>query len=190
METNKTVILQNRSRSTVVYKLDNPPVRRQFAPGQSYKISMEELEALSYRPGGDTMLRNYLVIKNDPDQIKETIGEVEPEYFLDKEGVIELLKNGSVDQLLDCLDFAPQGVIELVKQQAIDLPVFDARKRKAIKDKTGLDVDMALVHIQQAAEDDDEIVSDEPKQRRVSTTQATNGRRSTPNYKVVTPKGE
>lgn len=116
METNKTVILQNRSRSTVVYKLDNPPVRRQFAPGQSYKISMEELEALSYRPGGDTMLRNYLVIKNDPDQIKETIGEVEPEYFLDKEGVIELLKNGSVDQLLDCLDFAPQGVIELVKQ--------------------------------------------------------------------------
>ena len=167
METNKTVILQNRSRSTVVYKLDNPPVRRQFAPGQSYKISMEELEALSYRPGGDTMLRNYLVIKNDPDQIKETIGEVEPEYFLDKE-----------------------GVIELVKQQAIDLPVFDARKRKAIKDKTGLDVDMALVHIQQAAEDDDEIVSDEPKQRRVSTTQTTNGRRSTPNYKVVTPKGE
>ena len=167
METNKTVILQNRSRSTVVYKLDNPPVRRQFAPGQSYKISMEELEALSYRPGGDTMLRNYLVIKKDPDQIKETIGEVEPEYFLDKE-----------------------GVIELVKQQAIDLPVFDARKRKAIKDKTGLDVDMALVHIQQAAEDDDEIVSDEPKQRRVSTTQTTNGRRSTPNYKVVTPKGE
>lgn len=190
METNKTVILQNRSRSTVVYKLDNPPVRRQFAPGQSYKISIEELEALSYRPGGDTMLRDYLVIKNDPDQIKETIGEVEPEYFLDKEGVIELLKNGSVDQLLDCLDFAPQGVIELVKQQAIDLPVFDARKRKAIKDKTGLDVDMALVHIQQASEDDDEIVSDEPKQRRVSTTQATNGRRSTPNYKVVTPKGE
>ena len=66
METNKTVILQNRSRSTVVYKLDNPAVRRSFAPGQSYKISVEELEALSYRPGGDTMLRNYLVIKKFP----------------------------------------------------------------------------------------------------------------------------
>ena len=48
--------------------------------------------------------------------------------------------NTSLDQLLDCLDYAPEGVISLVKNMAVDMKLNDVSKRDAIKDKTGFDV--------------------------------------------------
>jgi len=60
--------------------------------------------------------------------------------------VVELLKNGSVDQFLDCLDYAPAGVIELIKKFAVELPLDDYKKRQALKAKTGFDVDAAVAN--------------------------------------------
>ena len=126
---------------------------------------------------------------------------VEPEYYLDDEGVKNLLKNGSVDALLDCLDFAPDGVIDLVQKYAIELPVTDTRKIQAIKEKTGFDVSLALKHKAEleaeAAAEAEETGSgmkvERATQRRVQTatavdTKSNGGRRATPNYKIVTPK--
>ena len=56
---------------------------------------------------------------------------------------------GSVDAFLDCLDFAPAGVIDLVKQLAIVLPLTDIQKRRALKDKIGFDVDAAIKHMEE-----------------------------------------
>jgi hypothetical protein len=120
---------------------------------------------------------------------------------LDDKGVIDLLENGSVDALLDCLDYAPGGVIDLVQKYALELPVTDTRKIQAIKEKTGFDVSLALKHKaaleQEAAEAAEETSSgmkvEETSGRRVQPATAkdsksTGGRRATPNYKVVTPK--
>ena len=58
--------------------------------------------------------------------------------------IIELLKSGSFDAFLDCLQFAPTGVIDLIKTFSVELPLTDTRKIEALKEKTGFDVIKAL----------------------------------------------
>ena len=63
---------------------------------------------------------------------------------MSKEDVIELINNGSQDAWLDCLDFAPEGVLDMVKQLSVSIPLNDYAKRRALKEKTGFDVDAAI----------------------------------------------
>jgi hypothetical protein len=42
--------------------------------------------------------------------------------------VRNLLASGSLDSLLDALDFAPDGVIELIKTISVSLPLSDTQK--------------------------------------------------------------
>jgi hypothetical protein len=58
--------------------------------------------------------------------------------------IIELIQTGSLDAFLDCLDFAPVGVIDLLKKYSVSVPLSDYDKRQALKEKTGFDVDVAL----------------------------------------------
>jgi hypothetical protein len=52
--------VKNRSSSRVVYRIPDLGIRREFMPGEVKKISYEELEKLSYRPGGENLIANYL----------------------------------------------------------------------------------------------------------------------------------
>ena len=193
MENTTKVKVRNRSNSVVVYSVEDLRVRREFMPGEVKQIPLEEIYALSQKAGGAAIIANYLFIEN-PAAVEEMSMNVEPEYYLDDKGVIDLLTNGSVDALLDCLDFAPAGVLDLVQKYAISLPVTDTRKIKAIKDKTGFDVALALKHKAEleaeAAEASNQTESgmtvDQPTGRRVQpkTTEAS-GRRTTPKYNVV-----
>lgn len=200
MNNDKKVRVRNRSNSIVIYRVPDLGVRREFAPGETKILPAAELVALAQKSGGLSILRNELYI-DDVETVNETTMHVEPEYYLDDEGVKNLLKDGSVDALLDCLDFAPGGVIDLVQKYAIELPVTDTRKIQAIKEKTGFDVSLALKHkaelAAEAAAEAEETGSgmkvERATQRRVQTATATNtksngARRATPNYKVVTPK--
>ena len=193
MENTTKVKVRNRSNSVVVYSVEDLRVRREFMPGETKTIPLEEVYALSQKAGGAAIIANYLFIEN-PAAVEEMSMNVEPEYYLDDKGVIDLLTNGSVDALLDCLDFAPAGVLDLVQKYAISLPVTDTRKIKAIKDKTGFDVALALKHKAEleaeAAEANNQTESgmtvDQPTGRRVQPKQAeTSGRRTTPKYNVV-----
>lgn len=184
MSENKNVIIKNRSRSAVVYSLDDPKVRRDFAPGQSFKIPMNELEALTYKPGGMALLRYYLQVM-DEDVVNELNMRVEPEYWLDEEGVKDLLLNGSVEALIDCLNFAPPGVIELVKKLSYELPVADMRKIAAIKKIIGFDVTATLNNIAKADEEEEASETKKPE-RLVKSTKTPTRQAATPNYKIVT----
>lgn len=189
MEENKVIKVTNRSNAIVMYRVPELGVRREFSPNETKKIPVEELQALTYRPGGIELLQNHLFLA-DEDVVKEMPIKVEPEYYLDETGVINLLKAvDNMDEFLDALDFAPEGVIELIKKYAVELPVNDSRKRAAIKKKLGFDVDMALLHIQQAqeAEAADGVEQEEEPTRRVKPAEQTKteGRRTTPKYKVV-----
>ena len=139
------VILEvtNRDNGTVGYTIPDLGINRTFQAEETKKITMEELRKLSYLPGGEYILRNCLVIK-DNDAIEELLGEVEPEYTYTEEDVKNLLLTGSLDALLDCLDFAPTGVIELVKSLAVSLEINDISKRNAILEKTGFNVTKAI----------------------------------------------
>lgn len=183
----KFYIVKNRSASRVVYSVvDNRgmTISRQFMPGQEMKISFEELEKLTYQPGGKELIANFLQVKSL--QATQELGvPTEPEYNMSEQDIVNLLTNGSLDAFLDCLDFAPVGVIDLVKKFAIDLPLNDIQKRRALKDKTGFDVSEALRHIEEETAEDKNAEAPQTKQRRVQTEEIPAGRRTAPKYKIV-----
>ena len=164
-------------------------LQREFAPGETKEVTMEELRKLSYIPGGQAMLEKYFVL-DSKEAINELIGGVEPEYYYTDEDVKNLLLSGSLDELKDCLDFAPNGVIELVKKYAVDLKINDISKRKAIKDATGFNIDMAVYVNEETSEERVE----EKKERRTAvrkTETASTGRRTaapTSKYKITSIK--
>lgn len=189
---NKLCHIKNRSASVVVYTIPEIGVRRSFAPGETKKIGYEELEKLTYQPGGINILTRFLqIVENQT--IKDMGMNVEPEYFMNERDVYNLVKAGSLDEFLDALDFAPNGVIDLIKKASVDLPLLDISKRKALKEKTGFDVDAALKHIEEDKEDEgNTILKQANPQRRVvkDAAPATPGRRTTPKYNIITPKTE
>lgn len=182
-----TVQVKNRSNGISVYTIpelgDRRNIRREFAPNEIKQIDLEELKALTYIPGGTKLLMEYLQVMNSEAQVE--LGLItEPEYNMSKEDIKNLLLTGSMDSFLDCLDFAPAGVIDLIKDLSVSLPLNDSAKRLAIREKTGFDVDKALMRKREAEEDDKNQITP-IKERRVKTPEVTPGRRTTPEYKIV-----
>lgn len=145
MNKNTLIKVKNRDNGTVGYTIPDLGIRRTFAAGETKEITFEELQKLHYISGGDFIIENCLLI-NNKDAIKEIFQErtVEPEYFYTEDDIKDLLLNQSLDALLDCLDFAPKGVIDLVKDMAVKLEINDIAKRDAIFKKTGFNVNKAV----------------------------------------------
>ena len=171
-------IVKNRSAGAVLYKIPEDSVIRRFAPGETKRISYEELLHLSYQPGGREIMANFLQIQSEG--VPKSLGiKTEPEYYMSETQIVDLLKHGSMEQFLDCLDFAPAGVIELVKKFAVTLPLDDYEKRQALKAKTGLDVDKAIANsgLEPDAKEEEKV--------KAAIEIPTTGRRTTTNYKVI-----
>jgi hypothetical protein len=177
--------VKNRGASTVVYKIPEDGIRREFKPGQTLPISSEELEKLTYQPGGTLILSQFLQIL-DLEAIHNMHIKTEPEYHMSERDVANLIQNGSLDAFLDALDFAPIGVIDLIKKLSIDIPLVDIQKRKALKEKTGFDVEAALKHNEEDKEDtQNTILKQNNGERRVKTAEVPAGRRTAPKYNIV-----
>lgn len=149
------VTVRNRNRGTTCYTLPNG-IKREFAPGQSRQIDVNELKELAMAPGGEYALLNYFII-NDKDALSALQIETEPEYFYTEAEVKKLLTEGSLDQLEDCLNFAPEGVIELIKKISVEMELPDMRKRKLITSKIGFNIDNAITVNEIMNEDDNKI---------------------------------
>lgn len=179
--------VKNRSASIIIYRIPEEGIRREFAPGEVKRIELAELEKLNYQQGGKEIIGHFLQVQSE--KVMNDLGiKTEPEYNMSEQQVAELLKSGSLDAFLDCLDFAPVGVIDLVKKYSVMLPLQDYDKRKALKEKTGFDVDAALRNIE--AEKAESKAEAAPAQRRVKTDRPkeelpTGRRTSGTNYKVV-----
>ena len=140
----KVIKVINKFNGTVGYDVPEMGIHRNFYPKESKNITFDELEKLSFLPGGDTILKEYLEI-TDEDAIVELFNEKpEPEYHYTEEDVKRLLTVGSLDQFLDCLDFAPDVIKEMIKNLAVKMPLNDMAKRKAIQEKLGFDVTKAI----------------------------------------------
>ena len=170
--------VKNRSATTVLYKIPEDNIRRRFTPGETKRISYEELLKLSYQPGGREMMANFLQIQSEG--VPKSLGmNPEPEYYMSEAQIVELLKNGSQEAFLDCLDFAPEGVIDLIKRLSVSLPLTDYQKRVALKAKTGFDVDAAI------ANSGPEVDIKTEQAAKAAVEAPTTGRRTSSNYKVV-----
>ena len=189
---NKVYLVTNRSAGLVGYALPEMGIKnREFQPGETKKISAEELMNLSYRPGGTVLMRDYLIIQ-DPEAREELVGKVEPEYNMTPEDVKNLILRGSMDEWLDCLDFAPQGVIDLVQTLSIELPLTDTQKMATFKEKKGIDLARAIrakeeeaAELAAAGQSTQSTTPQRRVQPAVEEKQETGRRTSGSKYKVV-----
>lgn len=84
-----------------------------------------------------------------------------------------------MDEFLDALDYAPKGMIDVIKKYALELPMTDLNKAEALKEKTGFDTLKALNFMKEEKIDSTDEVAPTRK-RRVDGETATSGK-----YKVV-----
>jgi hypothetical protein len=183
MEDKVTII--NRSSSTVVYSIPDLKVRRSFNAGARKEIPSDEIKALLMERGGyDLFMNNFVIYGQSKDYIEKLIGKQEPEYFYTAEDVKKLLLEGTLDELMDCLDFAPDGVIDLVKKYAVELEINDIQKRKAIKDKTGLNITNVIKNKSETKEEKIEKI------RRVGTSDENTEEKPVEKKRRVTIKKE
>lgn len=183
MDNKKYYAVKNRSAGTVVYRIPEDGIRREFIPGETKQISYEELLKLSYRPGGRKLMANYLTIQSQ--EVTSSLNiHTEPEYWMDEQKIVDLIKNGSLDAWKDFLDFAPVGAIDLAKNFCVNLPLNDVAKRDALKVQTGFDVTAAIA-LNKADKEDEGVQAKETPKRRVQTAEPTPGRRTTPTYNVT-----
>ena len=192
VENSAIINVTNRSRGSVGYVIpDMGNLQRKFAYGETKQITAEEVRKLDWTPGGHILLRDYLIIDNK-ELVAELLHEVEPEYNYTEDKIKDILLNGSMDEFMDCLDFAPEGVVSLMKDLAVKLEIPDVRKRQAISERTNSSVDNAI-KINQLSKTEDDEKAPEVKQRRVQTADAATAtqkeRRTNPSapqkYKVV-----
>lgn len=177
MDSNTICIVKNRSFSRVGYTIPEDGIRREFAPGESKKIRYSELEKLSFQSGGVALMQNFLQVQV-PEARNELGIHTEPEYNMDENAIIDLIRNGSLDKFLDCLDFAPVGVIDLIKKYAVDLPMENTAKIKALKEKTGFDLVTVLRNLDaEKAEEGEETPTTTRRVAVDESTTTTPGRR-------------
>lgn len=179
----------NRGNARVSYVIpDSNGLKRLWHAKEAKEIPMDELRKIMWTTGGAYILKNYLIIENE-EAIKELFSEEpEPEYYYTEDEVKQLLLTGTNEQLLDCLDFAPEGVIETVKSLAVSLKLNDVSKREIIFNKTGFNVTNAI-NINKESETAEEV---EKTERRTTPIQIEETKeektRRVPNYKVTSIK--
>lgn len=168
------VTVENRTAGKIVYRIPDRNIRRELAPRQTIRVPKEEIEALSYTAGGLDLIRNHLLVKDE--QVLDDLNiHREPEYYMNADNVAKLIREGSLNEFKDALDFAPEGVIDMIKDLSVQIPLNDFSKRQALKEMTGFDVDAAIQHDRENRAADEETAAPAQKVRRV---QSNPGRRS------------
>ena len=183
VEETRRIKVQNRDYGSVGYTIpDLNNLHREFQPRETKIITFDELFKLSQVPGGEYIILNYLIIHDD-EAVRELLGMIEPEYFYTENEIINLMKTGTLDEFEDCLNFAPSGVLDLVKQVAVTLPLNDVAKRDMIKRKLGFDVASAI----ELAKIDDVEVEEAPKRKAAPPKVGNQTQPQAPVRKVVKP---
>jgi hypothetical protein len=171
----KLISVRNRNNGSTGYSIPEKNLWRNFAPNETKKIPLEELQELQYQPGGDYMLKNLLIIE-DQDALDVLNMQVEPEYNYTESDIRDILLNGTLDQLRDFLDFAPAGGIEICKEIAVKEEIPDVRKREIISQATGFDINSAIM-VNKVMDAEDEKPQEQKKERRTAVAEGTKQRR-------------
>ena len=117
--------VQNRSNGFVVYSLPERHLRREFNPRETKNIEKQELIELTSILGGREIIYNYLLIE-DANAMREILNvKEEPEYWLTEDQIPQWMERCSLNEFKDGLDFAPEGVKDLIKQYAVSMPLND-----------------------------------------------------------------
>lgn len=192
MSDKKMILVQNLTNDDVIYIDNDGGVERRiiFKPQQTQELPEDMIERMSYDIGGSRLLTDYLSVKDD--EIRQRIGVPadQIEYDYTKEEVIANLKSNDLNVILDMLDFAPEGIIEMMVTEAVNLPITNRDVMKAISEKTGKNIEMMINNKEQyEKETKSDETQPEKSRRRVQNTQETQGnvRRLSNGTEIVVP---
>ena len=143
MNKDELIKVTNRDNGSVGYTIPDLHLHRVFLAGETKEITMDELRKLAFIPGGLNILKNYLVMDSE-EAVSELLVSVEPEYYYTEEDIKTLLTVGTLAQLEDCLNFAPEGTINLLKKVSVELPLNDVAKRELILKTLGFNITTAI----------------------------------------------
>lgn len=186
------VSVTNRSNGFISYVLPDERIRREFYPNETKEISIDELHKVAVQTGGRELLYNFLFI-NDQKVVREVLNiEEELEYWLKEAQIPAWINSCSLDEFKDALDFAPEGIKDLIKKYSVSEPLNDVRKRQALLDILNFSVDSAI-QIETLAKQEDEVdgsenVSAGGHKRRAKTSTIENAEKAQPKYKVINVK--
>lgn len=162
------VQVSNMTDHEIGYSLTSG-VKRYIRPGVSIAVSAKELRDLRAESGGEAMIHDFLRIENKSMRKEFGIDDDLIEYDWTQKDVDDVLLNKEIDYLLDALDYAPAGIVDMIKTRAIELEIPNMNKRKAIQDKTGVNITSCIENAKAYNEAND--VTEAPKKaRRVRKT--------------------
>ena len=70
MEDSTKIVVKNRLNVPIIYYIPDMGIRRQFQGREEKTLTFEEMRKLSYVPGGESIIKDYLIIK-DKNAIEE-----------------------------------------------------------------------------------------------------------------------
>lgn len=156
--------VKNRSHTdvTLLNKFPHDPVRTIQAGGEILMTFGELKDFYQISKGSAWMVENALqIVGKSENEVKEimtvlTRKKIEPEYFYSEEEIIKMLNENDLDGIADAMDFAPSGVIDLIADYAVELPITDTKMMKIISKRTDFDIQerISISQKQKAREED------------------------------------
>ena len=182
----------NRSNGTVILKVQDRHFRAELNPKETRVLNYGDILDVAAQPGGRNLIYNFLLIQ-DAEALRQGLNvKEEPEYWLTEEKIPSWMNTCSLDEFKDALQFAPQGVLDLIKKYAVSQPLNDMAKRIAIKDALQFDVTLAITNNEKSGEDE---AANAPSARRRSASvsyevpgEEDASPEPAPKYKRTTPK--
>ncbi len=150
----------NRSDGTVTYSLDEFNIRRVFNINETKEIEEKELQALFQQDGGNFLVRHYLMVHDEAWVMRHFNAPME--YFWNVAQITACVKNDSLELFSETLDYAPEGVKDIIKSLSWKLPLTDLNKIQIIQDKLDFNV-MAAIAIMSESKP----VAAQPKKERL-----------------------
>lgn len=187
------VSVTNRSNGTVVYRIPERHIRREFNRKETKRVPYQEILEVVAQPGGRELIYNFLLV-NNAEALREALNvKEEPEYWLTEDKIAgDWMEKSTLDEFKDALDFAPEGVKALIKRYAVSKPLNDVAKRQALLEQLNFDVTKAIAN---------DMIDKEPSNNNNNNKLASadiaqnnsSGRRTNSaatNYKIIMPKTE
>lgn len=133
----------NRSDGTAGYELPELNVRRVFSLNESKDIPEKELKALSQTDGGAELIKHYLMVE-DKDWVKENLPNAPIEYFWGINEIKKCMLEDDAELFAETLEYAPRGIVDLIKFLSWKMPLTDLNKVNIIQEKLGFNVQAAI----------------------------------------------
>ena len=136
MDKTRKIPVKSRATGKITYSIPALRIKRTwFSSGDIINIPIDELIELTTVEGGRRMLDEFLLINDEEARTALYDYELAPEYDYTEAEVIYLLQEATDTQLLDALDYAPEGVLHLIRSLAVKNKPNTLAKLNAINEK-------------------------------------------------------